>query len=258
MLLFQTMVFWLATRRGRDDIVDIGWGLSFILLTWVWWLASQLSWSHLNTWVSTIVAFMITIWGLRLSIYILGRFMRSPHEDSRYTDLKSRWSNRSLATRYLRIYVIQALLASLVALPVFTIMISVGGSWPLTHEQARWIWICVVVWAVGFVIEATADIQLRKFVQQRTGNTTMQAGLWRYSRHPNYFGELLQWWMIGLIGAIMAGSMWLIPLMGPALLSYLIIFVSGIPPSEARANKRRDWSRYKGRTSMLIPLPPRE
>ncbi len=264
-LAFQTIMFVIATRLRRDDLVDVGWGLSFVILVWTWWPIGQSSWSQLNTWVGTLIAVMITVWGLRLSVHILVRFLKSSKEDVRYTELKAGWSNQSLISRYLRIYVVQALLASLVALPAFIVLISCGASsWPLDSNQIRLIWIFVGVWAAGFTIEMVADWQLQSFLRRRTGHTTMQSGLWRYSRHPNYFGELVQWWAIGLLASL--GIIELLPkvdtmvwasLFGPALLSYLIIKVSGIPPAEARAAKRPDWAEYRRRTSVLIPLPPR-
>ena len=110
------------------------------------------------------------------------------------------------------------------------------------------------MWLSGFICEAIADQQLGRFLRQRTGDTTMQSGLWKYSRHPNYFGELLMWWGIGFISLTFGP----IGLMGPMAISYLIIFISGIPPAEKNAAKRSDWVEYKRRTSVLIPWPPRK
>ena len=264
-LAFQTVMFVVATRLRRDDLVDVGWGLSFILLVWTWWPMGQ-SWSwQPNLWLGTLVAFMVTVWGSRLSLHILMRILRSKKEDARYTDLKASWSKQSLMARYLRIYVIQALLASLIALPTFVVLTSCGLSqWPFDNYYVGFIWAMVGLWIVGFVIEAVADMQLRSFLQQRVANTTMQSGLWRYSRHPNYFGELVQWWAIGLLGIFAGAELWWgeplmgwAALLGPSLLSYLIIKVSGIPPAEARAAKRPDWADYCRRTRVLVPLPPR-
>lgn len=264
-LAFQTIMFVIATRLRRDDVVDVGWGLSFIILVWTWWPIGQVSWSKLNVWVGTLVAVLVTVWGVRLSTHILLRFLKSKKEDARYTALKQRWPNQSMLARYLRIYVVQALLASLIALPAFVVLVSCGlSSWPLDNYYKWFIWIVVGIWAIGFAIEVVADMQLRSFLRQHPGNTTMQRGLWRYSRHPNYFGELVQWWAIGLLGGFASVEMlfddalmgWA-ALLGPALLTYLIVKVSGIPPAEARAAKRADWADYQRRTSVLIPLPPR-
>lgn len=264
-LAFQTIMFVIATRLRRDDLVDVGWGLSFILLVWTWWPMGQ-SWSwQPNLWFGTLVAFMVTVWGSRLSLHILMRFLRSKKEDARYTELKAGWSKQSLMARYLRIYVIQALLASLIALPAFVVLTSCGLSqWPFDNYYVGFIWAMVGLWVVGFVVEVAADMQLRSFLQQRAANTTMQSGLWRYSRHPNYFGELVQWWAIGLLGMFAGVELWWgepllgwAALFGPSLLSYLIIKVSGIPPAEARAATRPDWADYCRRTSVLLPFPPR-
>lgn len=257
-LLFQTVIFVIATRLRRDDLVDVGWGPSFIILVWTWWLIGQPSWSQLNMWVGTLVALMLTIWGLRLCLHIGTRFLKSHKEDERYTALKAKWRSQSLGVRYVRIYVVQALLASLIALPAFIILASCrASSWPLDSDQIRFIWSLVALWAAGFIVEVIADMQLQSFLRHRIGNTTMQSGLWRYSRHPNYFGELLQWWAIGLLGVLANVFTWWAALLGPALLTYLILKISGIPPAEARAATRPDWADYCRRTSVLIPLPPR-
>lgn len=258
-ILFQTMLWLIATKLGRDDIVDVGWGLSFIILVWSWWPIGQSSWSHLNTWVGTLVAVMATVWGMRLSLHILERFVHSRHEDQRYVDLKARWPRQSVIVRYIRIFLAQALLASIIALPAFVILVSCGGSsWALSSNEITLIWVIASIWIAGFIIETVADLQLRSFLRRRKGDTIMKTGLWRYSRHPNYFGELVQWWAIGGLGVMCAYDYMIVAaLAGPFVISYLILFVSGIPPAEARASRRPDWADYKRRTSALIPLPPK-
>ncbi|MFZ1458786.1 MAG: DUF1295 domain-containing protein [Candidatus Saccharimonadales bacterium] len=257
-LIFQTMMFLIATRLRRDDIVDVGWGLSFIILVWTWWPIGQASWAHYSTWIGTLVAIMVTIWGLRLSLHIFTRFLRTKKEDERYAALKAGWRNQSGWARYLRIFFAQALLASIVALPAFIILILCGSSsWPLDSDAIRVVWTMVALWAVGFMVEVIADAQLRTFLRRRTTNTTMQRGLWRYSRHPNYFGELVQWWVLGIFAAMSGPVSAVLSLLGVLVITYLIVFISGIPPAEARAASRPDWRDYKRRTSVLIPMPPR-
>jgi steroid 5-alpha reductase family enzyme len=110
----------------------------------------------------------------------------------------------------------------------------------------------VAVWVAGFTIETLADKQLRQFISNPANKGhLMTRGLWRYSRHPNYFGELTMWWGLGIIALGVPNG--LIGLLGPALISHLIIFVSGIPPTEKAFQGRIGWDEYKRRTSVLVP-----
>ncbi|HET7629739.1 MAG TPA: DUF1295 domain-containing protein, partial [Candidatus Saccharimonadales bacterium] len=113
-----------------------------------------------------------------------------------------------------------------------------------------------LVWLVGLSLESIGDRQLRHFMSNPDNKgKIMNRGLWRYSRHPNYFGELTQWWGIFII-ALAAPLGW-IGFIGPLVLTLLILFVSGIPLSEKRQAKKPGWSYYKKRTSVLVPLPPK-
>jgi steroid 5-alpha reductase family enzyme len=117
-------------------------------------------------------------------------------------------------------------------------------------------WLGAGLWLVGFVVESVADRQLAAFIKDKSNKgKVLDTGLWRYSRHPNYFGELLQWWAIGLIAAQTAYG-W-IGFAGPLLLTILIVFVSGIPPIENRRRDNPAYQDYKRRTSRLVPLPRR-
>jgi steroid 5-alpha reductase family enzyme len=114
----------------------------------------------------------------------------------------------------------------------------------------------VVFWTFGFIFESIADRQLARFVGNKANKgKVLSTGLWRFSRHPNYFGELVQWWAIGII-ALQTAHGW-IGLLGPALLTFLIVFVSGIPPIENRRKDNAAYQAYKKRTSPLIPQIPR-
>jgi steroid 5-alpha reductase family enzyme len=114
----------------------------------------------------------------------------------------------------------------------------------------------VVVWVLGFVCESIADSQLRQFLKANTKkDALLTTGLWKYSRHPNYFGEVTQWWGIALV-ALSSPFGW-VGLIGALAITTLICFVSGIPPAERRAASKPGWAAYKRATSPLVPLPPR-
>lgn len=240
-VVFMSMMFLVARRLGRYDIVDVAWGIAFVVIGVTSLLLNQ------STATSLTVLVLVSIWGGRLSSHIYRRLRATTEEDKRYVELRKKWKpgNQSIAI-YLRIYLVQALLASVVSLPVIVL----GTAH--TEAQRPFFWIGLLLWAAGFVIEATSDRQLRMFMQEpRNKGRLMTSGLWRYSRHPNYFGELLQWWSIGVI-ALGVPQGW-IGLAGPLLISYLIVFISGIPPMEKAFEEREGWSQYKSHTSALIP-----
>jgi steroid 5-alpha reductase family enzyme len=142
---------------------------------------------------------------------------------------------------------VQALLATIIALPVIILLMSVYIVVP------AFILAGAIVWLIGFLIEAAADLQLEEYVTNHPGKL-MKTGLWKYSRHPNYFGEMMQWWGIGIM-ALSVDYGWL-GLIGPLVLTFLLLFVSGVPLAEKRSEKREGWGAYKRRTSVIFPLPP--
>ncbi len=241
----QLIAFGFRIKSKRVDVVDIAWGVSFI----AGYLAMQL-FRPTNSATIILSGVMITAWGLRLSWHIFRRFLRSDKQDERYTKLMSSWPPSNKITQSLfRIFIPQAIIASIVALPVIVVYLykpSYGGI----------VIAGLVVWLIGYATEAAADRQLRNFIIHSKPNELMQSGLWRYSRHPNYFGEVTMWW--GL--AIMACStgLWWLGIIGALTITMLICLVSGIPLAEARSTSKKGWDDYKRTTSVLIPWPPKK
>ncbi|MEO6513114.1 MAG: DUF1295 domain-containing protein [Candidatus Saccharimonadales bacterium] len=242
-LLYMTAWFLLSYRKKRLDVVDSAWGGGFIIVA-VW---SYIQSPHLY---SAVLALLVGVWGLRLALHIASRNGKKQN-DPRYDTLTATWNPRTYWLRaYLSIFVTQGLLVLAVSLPI-TLATGIEAT-KLTTVAI----LGTLVWATGFVIEMTADAQLRRFLRTRTAeHPVMDKGLWRYSRHPNYFGEILVWWGIALI-ASSAPYGW-IGWTGPLAISYLIIFVSGIPPLEQRKKDDPAYQDYARHTSVLVPLPPK-
>jgi steroid 5-alpha reductase family enzyme len=211
-----------------------------------------LAWSvvlqHSST-PSVVIARLVTIWGIRLAAHIYLR-SRKRGDDPRYAELSKKWKGNFWLRAYVSIFLLQGALIWVVSLPI--IMAgdrSLDGlSW-LTAEG-------VVLWLIGFLCEVAADAQLTNYLRQTKRPKVLQTGLWRYSRHPNYFGELVQWWAIGIIA--LQTSAGLIGLVGPLTLTLLIVFISGIPPIEKRHAKDPEYKIYQQKTSVLIPWPPKK
>ena len=238
-LVFMTAAYYGARVRDRFDTVDIAWGLGFAVIAWVVELRQPNG-------LSLLLALMVTVWGLRLSLHIWQRtgFRK---DDWRYEEIAKRWEGDTWVRAYFSLFLLQGFLIWLISLPIQLAGASTGGSW-LTG-------LGLMLWLAGFVMEVVADRQLQSYLRQDKRPKVLDTGLWHYSRHPNYFGELLQWWAIGLM-AVPVSYGW-VGLIGPLVLTYLIVFVSGVPPIERRHMKDPDYVKYRQRTSMLIPKPPR-
>jgi steroid 5-alpha reductase family enzyme len=225
----------------------MAWGLVFILIaagTLVYDVVMNQTDIH---WGKLLMMALVTIWGARLATHIGHRLKRTTSEDPRYVELRAKWRGNMERNIFFRTYMVQAVLAVIIALPV----IFLNSSEYITVPA--FVLAGAIVWLVGFLFESTADLQLEEFVTRHPGKL-MTSGLWKYSRHPNYFGEMTQWWGLGLM-ALSVDYGWF-SLIGPLVLTFLLLFVSGVPLAEKRAEKREGWGVYKRRTSVIFPLPP--
>lgn len=250
-LFFMMTVFIIARVVNRYDLLDVAWGLAFIAVTAVSYSGQRpLDASS----VQTLVSFLVAVWGLRLAAYIYTRWDRSDHEDARYAALRKKYERKAGGVNvnmFLRVFLVQAILVIIVALPVIAV----------NSVQAQTVGLVSVVgalvWLIGFYFEAVGDYQLAKHMKNaKAKKSLMTSGLWRYTRHPNYFGEVVQWWGIFII--VSTTQFWYIALAGPIVITLLILFVSGIPLAEKRFVGRSGWSEYVKRTSKFLPLPPKK
>lgn len=238
-------LFVVAARRGRYDYVDIGWGLSFIAIALAGYGVNLVEGTI--TPIRTIVLLLVVVWGIRLSAHIGTRLRRSTQEDPRYVELRSRWKQVTKWAIFVHIYVVQSILALLVSIPIVHIQLIDHTPWSI------WTSIGVLVWLFGFAWEGIGDRQLGAFIRRpENRGQLLQTGLWAYTRHPNYFGEITMWWGIACIslgtpyGWVGAG--------GAALITYLITFVSGVPLAEKRSSTKPGWKAYSQKTPKLIPF----
>jgi steroid 5-alpha reductase family enzyme len=242
--LLGYMTFWFVVSviRRRNDVADIAWGLGFVLLAWLSFYLSGYSFKAI------LVTSLVTIWGLRLAWHIYHRNKNKP-EDSRYLEWRNMWKNFYLRS-FFQVFMLQGVFLFLISLPVLFISRSVSYSFGLLEV------IGFLIWLLGFYFESVGDRQLKDFISNPANKgKIMDQGLWCYSRHPNYFGEVTQWWGIFLIALSIPNSFFTI--IGPLTITILILFVSGVPLLEKKYAGRPDFEEYKKRTSIFIPLPPR-
>lgn len=252
-LAMVTTVWLLSLALKNASIVDVFWGLGFIAIAW-------LSWRHSDRGPhATLLAALVTTWGTRLALYIGARNYGKP-EDHRYVAFREKYRPFWWKS-YFIVFLLQGVLMLLVSLPV---QLDMNGD--VTALDV----VGAVVFVVGFLFEAIGDQQLAAHKRAHPGEV-MRTGLWRYTRHPNYFGELVLWWGIGIASlsaalapsssASSASSAWLnvgAALIGPALISFLLLRVSGVPMLEAAMKKRGPaYVDYIKATSSFIPRRPR-
>ncbi len=226
LLLYVAIWAPIAIYKKRADLADIAWGGGFLVLAWLSYFLSSQSIHGL------LLNLLITIWALRLTFHIA---MRNRHrkEDFRYAKMRS---------IFVEVFLLQGAILYIVALPIL---------WFQTHPHPLSLFV-LIVWGLGFGFETIADYQLAQFRKNRANQgKLMMKGLWRYSRHPNYFGEILQWW------TIWAFSWNGFLLVSPILLTYLIVKVSGVAPLEEKMKSHPDFPSYAERTPCLIPYPKR-
>jgi steroid 5-alpha reductase family enzyme len=244
-LVYMTGWFIVAQIRGRNDLADVAWGLGFILAAGVSLVAAG-SYTPRGLMVSGLVM----VWGVRLALHIHSR-NRSRGEDPRYRKWREEWGRWFVLRSFLQVFMLQGVLLVLVAMPV--IFINVSPTTPIIWLD----FLGVGVWLTGFSFEAIGDWQLLRFIRNPANRgRLMTGGLWRYTRHPNYFGEVTLWWGIWLL-ALSLSAGWL-TIIGPLTITILILKVSGIPMLEKPYLERADFKEYRRRTSAFFPLPPRQ
>lgn len=237
---------WLLQRRTRDaGVVDAGWAAGIGLLAVVYAVAGDGEPAR-----RALLAVMAGAWSVRLTLYILrDRVLRGP-EDGRYQELRRSWGDR-FEVRIFLFFQAQAALSVAFSLPVAAAMTS---SRPLGLLDAA----AFAVWLVAVVGESVADGQLAVHRRDPASNgRTCRRGLWRYSRHPNYFFEWLHWCAYAV--AAIGSPWWWVAAVAPLVMLVFILFITGIPPTEARAlaSRGEDYRRYQRETSAFVPWFPR-
>lgn len=238
-------VLYLWQRRTRDaTAVDAGWGASLVLCAALY--AALAPGSIVQR---LAIALPLGLENLRIASLVRNRLGRG--EDSRYRELRHRWNERGREQLTFAIfYQAQALLAALLSIPA--LLASFNRSGTLAAIQ----WVGLALWIVAASLERTADRQLAAF-KASGAEGVMDHGLWRYSRHPNYFFQTLTWVAYALI-AVAAPWGWL-SFFAPVLILSLVLFVTGVPPAEESSLRSRGdaYRRYQARTSVFVPWPPR-
>ncbi|XP_054809846.1 uncharacterized protein LOC129311507 isoform X1 [Prosopis cineraria] len=241
---YQFMFFVITALLKFDKVTDFAGSTNFIILA-ILTLVLKGTWYFRQV----ILTLLVVLWGLRLALFLLFRILQWG-EDRRFDDMRSNLGKLAI------FWTFQAVWVWTVSLPVTVINASDRNPFLRAEDVVGWI-----MWCVGFIVEGTADQQKLRFKgSPENRGKWCDVGLWKYSRHPNYFGEILLWWGIFVASApVLEGAEWLV-ILGPIFLTLLLLFVSGIPLLEESADKKfgnvEAYRIYKRRTSPLIPLLP--
>ena len=243
---YMSFLFCIALWRKNNGIADIGYGGGFIVVTAVAVI--------MTAQISLGQAFFVVlpfIWGVRLVSRIYLKNKNKP-EDFRYKAWRDAWGSSFVVRSFFQIYMLQGLIIFIVASPIVLALVYgdtilylplfIGG---------------MLLWLIGFFFESVGDYQLDRFITnpQKKG-TIMMSGLWKYTRHPNYFGESMMWFSISAI-AISFTAVAFFGIISPLLITYLLLKVSGVPMLEKRWEGNTEWEVYKAKTSVFIPTIPK-
>ena len=239
------LLTWAISVRVRDaSLADIAWGLCFVAVAAVCLAAGAGSGDR-----RVLILVLVTIWGVRLAGYVA---WRHDGEDRRYVAMRKRYGDAFAGRSLWSVFGLQAAIAWIVSLPIQAA--ATDASPPTIGILGM---VGALVCAAGIACEGVADLQLARFLRRPdAAGSVMDEGLWRYSRHPNYFGDACFWWGIWLI-AVETGSAWWTAI-GPALITFFLLRVSGVALTEKTISSRRPgYAEYVERTSAFVPLPPR-
>lgn len=242
--IYASIWFAVAVYKKRNDVADIAWGPGYILICIYLFITQK------QVPVILLLYTLVILWGVRLCLHIYNR-NKNIKEDFRYLQWRQQWGKLFYLRSYLQVFLLQGIILLIIISPVMFAAIKAPGQWNIFTG------IGLCCWLVGFYFQTVADYQLSVFVKKRKDkNEIMETGLWKFSRHPNYFGELMMWWGIFIIIIPIPNSLWFI--ISPLTITGLLLFVSGIPLLEKKQESNPAFEAYKKRTSALIPLPPKK
>lgn len=264
--VFMTIFYFLMIGFKNNGLVDIAWSLNFILAALVGFIYTIIK--HRTIYLTQIVITgLVIIWGIRLSTHI-GKRNIGKKEDKRYRERREEWGDAFYIKTFFMVNMLQALWAAIIVSPIAvanSVYPQSGSSDFLiingTVAELLPIILGFVIWVVGFYFEVVGDWQLSQFIKNRDNKgKIIESGLWKYTRHPNYFGEITMSWGLFIIVISLAINnpyMW-ITIIGPILYTLLIRYVTGVPEVEKHLIEKPGYKEYMERTSVLFPLPSKK
>jgi steroid 5-alpha reductase family enzyme len=240
-VIINLAFFAFAFLNETDKFTDLSYGISFVIITWAYYLTSG------GTSVQTLTTIMVTLWGVRLAGFLFYRILKLK-KDKRFDGI------REDTGKFAKFWAMQAVAVWIILWPTIAIL---DYHKPMTI--GFWTVLGTLIWLKGWIIESVADWQKSEFKSDpHNKNKWVNAGLWKYSRHPNYFGEMLCWWGIFVVALPYLTWGLAIVTAGPIFITYLLLKVTGIPPLEKKYaetyGKDPEYTKYKMSTNLLVPV----
>ena len=241
--------FIVATIIKNNSIVDIGWGLGFVLVAWILFFIGD---PGILTIEKIILNIMVSFWGLRLFYHILKRNAYQ-EEDFRYKKWREEWGKWVVLRAFFQIFILQGIFMYVVGIGVFYFnMIDVD-----TSLSVLILILGIIIWLMGYLFEVFGDKQLKDHIANKNKKQKlMTKGLWQYTRHPNYFGEALLWW--GIFVFVLGVDSPFALIISPIVITFLLRFVSGVPMLEKKMRENEGWEKYAHETNAFIPWFPKK
>ncbi|MFX0004217.1 MAG: DUF1295 domain-containing protein, partial [Candidatus Hermodarchaeota archaeon] len=253
---YLIIAFIVGTIKKNNGLMDVFYGPGYFIVA----IISLILYFMINGTVDIrqiIITSLVFIWAVRLGTYVFIRNRGKP-EDYRYREMRERWKTNIVIKSFIRVYLFQGIIIFIVAFPVWFVNISNNPTLMNILDFAGiTLWLGPIIWIIGFLFETFGDYQLYKFKKNpENKGKVMDRGLWKYSQHPNYFGEVTQWW--GLYVIAIAIPFGFITFIGPLFITYMIIKVSGIKLLDKRFEANDKYADYKSRTSIFFPWFPKK
>lgn len=241
LLIYFTIVFVIAQVKRNNGLIDIAWGIGFVVLA----IYNYISNDNITI-RATIITVLVALWGLRLGYHLFKRNWNK-EEDYRYVQMRENWGDKNhYIQAYFRVFMSQLILLFIIGIPIIL----------ANNSQKEGLNIIVVlgliIWSIGYFFEVVGDYQLKQFIKDKSNKgKLMKSGLWKYTRHPNYFGEATMWWGIFLI--VVSVENGFLGIVSPITITVLLLFISGVPLLEKKYKDHPEWPEYERKTNKFIP-----
>lgn len=244
---FMTFLWLISIYLKNVSIVDNFWGIGFIIVVFIYAFHCDVLYTR-----TKLLMLLVTLWGLRLSIYLIYRNY-GKGEDYRYREFRQHYGpERYWWFSFFQVFMLQGGLILIISLPLLGVSLKTTSNTLNLFD-----YLGLVLWVVGFIFESVGDYQLAKFKgHSENSGKLLTSGLWRFTRHPNYFGDAAVWWGFGFL-AIASGAYWYS--LGSLVMTYLIIKVSGVAMLERSLKEvKPGYEEYVQNTSSFIPWIPKK
>lgn len=251
LFLFFVIFYIIAQIKKNNGLADMAWGLGFVVVA-----ISSIVYAGTYSLASIVVTILVFLWGFRLFFFIGLRNWNKP-EDFRYVNMRKKWKTNIPLKAFFKVFVFQGVLLYIISLPIQLVNLNPES---ISSNQSYLVLILgTILWLTGFFFEAVGDAQMKAFKKDPNNKgKIMQTGLWKYTRHPNYFGETVMWWAVWVVSISGFALINLVGIIGPIVITILLLFVSGVPLLEKKYKDNPLFQEYAKKTSVFIPLPQKK